>query len=151
LFLAVTTELQTQVDRGSGVLVDDYSTNQRPNLVPNVSLTPAGGATPGDWINLAAFAVPAKSTWRNAGRNLARAPGLWQMDLSLSRDIELRERARLQFRPESFDIFNRAQYGAPLADISAPSTFGRIATTVNSGPTGSGTPRQVQLALRFVF
>ena len=139
------------VDRGSGDLVDGYSTNQRPDLVPGMSLTPAGGAAPGDWINLAAFAVPAKGTWGNAGRNLVRAPGLWQMDLSLSRDIELRERARLQFRAELFNIFNRAQYGAPLADISAPSTFGRIATTVNSGPTGSGTPRQVQLALRFVF
>jgi outer membrane receptor protein involved in Fe transport len=139
------------VDRASSDLSNGYNTNQRPNLAPGVSLTPAGGATPGDWINLAAFAVPAKGAWGNAGRNLVRAPGVWQMDLSLSRNIELRESAGLQFRAEAFNIFNRAQYGSPLADISAPSTFGRITTLVNNGPTGSGTPRQVQLALRLVF
>jgi len=57
----------------------------------------------------------------------------------------------LQFRAEGFNLFNRAQYGAPLANISAPSTFGRITTLINSGPTGSGTPRQFQFALRLGF
>jgi hypothetical protein len=139
------------VDRSSSDLTDGYATNQRPNVAPGVSLTPSGGPSPGGWINPAAFAVPAKGTWGNAGRNLARAPRLWQMDLSLSRNIELGERARLQFRAEAFNIFNRAQYGAPLADISAPPSFGRITSLVNNGPTGSGTPRQVQFALRLTF
>jgi hypothetical protein len=57
----------------------------------------------------------------------------------------------LQLRAEAFNLLNRAQYGAPLADISAPSTFGRITTLVNNGPTGSGTPRQFQFALRLGF
>jgi hypothetical protein len=36
----------------------------------------------------------------------------------------------LQFRAEGFNLFNRAQYGAPLANIYAPSTFGRIAILI---------------------
>jgi len=139
------------IDRASGDLPDGYNTNQRPNLVPGISLTPQGGATPAQWINPAAFAVPSPGQWGNAGRNLARAEGTWQLDGSLNRRITLTERVNLQVRAEVFNLFNRAQYGAPLADISAPSTFGRITTLVNTGPTGSGTPRQFQLALRLGF
>ena len=139
------------VDRGTGDLVDGYNTNQRPNLVSGVSVVPSAGPTPGRWINAAAFAVPAKGLWGNAGRNLVRAPGAWQADAALSRQFSLRERTRLQVRVEGFNLFNRAQYGAPAANISASSTFGRITTLVNNGPVGSGTPRQLQLALRLSF
>jgi len=38
----------------------------------------------------------------------------------------------------------------PLADFST-STFGRIIGTVNTGPAGTGTPRQIQFALRVGF
>jgi hypothetical protein len=139
------------VDRASSDLPDGYNTNQRPDVVPGVSLTPPGGAAPERWINLAAFATPAKGQWGNAGRNLARAPGSWQLDASFNRRIQLTERFSLQFRAEGFNLFNRAQYGAPLANISAPSTFGRIITLTNNSPTGSGTPRQFQFALRLGF
>lgn len=139
------------VDRASSDLPDGYNTNQRPDVVPGASLTPPGGAKPERWINLAAFAIPAKGQWGNAGRNLARAPSSWQLDASLNRRIHLTERLSLQFRAEGFNLFNRAPYGAPLANISAPSTFGRITTLTNNGPTGSGTPRQFQFALRLEF
>jgi hypothetical protein len=46
---------------------------------------------------------------------------------------------------------DRAQYANPLADISAPSTFGRITTVVNTSPTGSGTPRQFEIGAKVVF
>ncbi len=139
------------VDRSSGDLVDGYNTNQRPNLVPGVSVVPSNGGTAGRWINPAAFAVPAKGLWGNAGRNLVRAPGTWQVDASLSRWFRVSEGTILQVRAEGFNLFNRAQYGAPAANISAASSFGRITTLVNNGPTGSGTPRQFQLALRLSF
>jgi hypothetical protein len=57
---------------------------------------------------------------------------------------------QLEFRSEVFNLFNRAQYGLPLADFST-STFGRIINTVNTGPVGTGTPREIQLALRLHF
>jgi hypothetical protein len=139
------------VDRAASVVADGNSANQRPNYVEGVSLTPAGGSTPTLWINPAAFAVPAKDTWGNLGRNAFRGPALWQADLALQRRFAIRERLALELRGECFNLFNRAQYANPLADISAPSTFGRITSVVNTGPTGSGTPRQFEVAARFVF
>ena len=79
----------------------------------------------------------------NAPRNIARGPGLWQTDLALSKQIPIREFMQLEFRSEVFNLFNRAQYGLPLADFST-STFGQIINTVNTGPVGTGTPREIQ-------
>ncbi len=139
------------VDRSAAVLPDGNAGNQRPNLIAGIPLTPAGGSTPAHWINPAALAVPASGTWGNLGRNAFRGPALWQVDVALQRRIVLHERVALTARAEMFNVFNRAQYGNPLADISAPSSFGRITSLVNTSPVGSGTPRQMELALRLVF
>ena len=139
------------VDRSAAVMPDGNSANQRPNYVAGVSLTPSGGSTPGLWINPAAFAVPAAETWGDLGRNAFRGPALWQVDMALQRRIALRERMALEMRGEVFNTLNRAQYGNPLADISAPSSFGRITSLANTAPTGSGTPRQIEIAMRLVF
>jgi hypothetical protein len=57
-----------------------------------------------------------------------------------------------RMRAEAFNIFNRAQFGAPQSDFSAgPGEFGVITQPVNTTPIGSGTPRQIQLALRLDF
>jgi hypothetical protein len=69
----------------------------------------------------------------------------------LAKRIPLSERVQMQFRSEFFNIFNRAQYGLPLADVSTPNTFGEITSVVNVGPVGTGTPRQAQFALRLDF
>lgn len=42
---------------------------------------PPGGSVPSDWINKAAFAVPANQTFGNLGRNGFRAPGISQIDM----------------------------------------------------------------------
>ncbi len=139
------------VDRSAAVMPDGNSANQRPNYVPGVSLTPAGGSTSNLWINPAAFIVPAAETWGDLGRNAFRGPALWQIDMALQRRIPLRERMALDLRAEVFNILNRPQYGNPLADISAPASFGRITSLVNTGATGSGTPRQIEIAARLVF
>jgi hypothetical protein len=140
------------VDRSAGAVPDGNTNNQRPNILPGVSLTPLGGATPSAWINLAAFAVPASGTFGNAPRDAARAPGLWQADIGASKRISLNDRSQLQFRAEAFNIFNRAQFGAPNADFSAgPGEFGVITQPVNTTPIGTGTPRQIQFALRLEF
>ncbi len=139
------------VDRSSADVPDGNTNNQRPDLVPGVSLTPPGGQTSWLWINPAAFAIPAAGTWGDAPRNLVRAPGVWQIDLSLARNIAISERMQLQFRAETFNIFNHPQYGIPQANISAGPVFGSIISTVNTGPVGTGTPRQMQFALRLTF
>lgn len=73
------------------------------------------------------------------------------VDLGLAKRIALTELATLTFRSEFFNVFNRAQYGLPLADISSLSNFGQIIGTVNLGPVGTGTPRQIQFLLRVDF
>jgi hypothetical protein len=135
------------VDRSSSATPDGYTTNQRPNIVPGVPLYGSGIT---DWINSAAFSTPANGTWGDLPRNYLRGPGIWQTDLGLQKQMQLTERLNLQFRYEAFNIFNRAQYGLPQNDVSA-STFGQILNTVNTGPTGTGTPRQMQFMLRLNF
>ncbi len=122
---------------------------QRPDAVANVSVVPAVQSV-GAWINAAAFSTPANGTFGNAGRNLVRGPSLWQADVGLTRLFPVRERFSVEFRAELFNIFNRAQFGDPSGDLTGGS-FGRITSTVNSGATGSGTPRQIQFALRLNY
>ena len=142
------------VNRSSSTVPDGNSTDQRPDLVPNVSLTPPAGKRIGEWINPAAFAVPAAGTFGNAPRNIARGPGAWQIDLGVARSISFSERARLEFRSEFFNVFNHPQYGLPQGTFGVPG-FGSITQTVNTttpvSPVGSGTPREIQFALRIAF
>ena len=140
------------VDRDSSDVPDGNTANQRPDLVPGVSLTPPGGKTITEWINPAAFVVPAPGTFGNAPRDVARGPGAWQIDMGIGKRIPVTERMQLEFRTEFFNIFNHPQYGQPLADFSAgPGVFGSIISSVNTGPVGTGTPRQIQFALRASF
>lgn len=123
---------------------------QRLNLVPGVLLIPASGRTLQNYINAAAFALPANGTFGNAPRNLLRAPGTWQIDTSLQKGLYTTERFNLALRGDVFNIFNRAQYGAPSGVFNTPG-FGQITTQINAGATGTATQRVSQLSLRATF
>jgi len=131
---------------------------QRPDLVPGVSITPPAGKSVAGWINPAAFATPA-GEFGTAPRNFVRGPGTWQFDFGAGKSFSLSERARLQFRSEFYNIFNHPQLGQPQATFnpSNMTAFGSIQNTVNTSivspitPVGSGTPREMQFALRFEF
>jgi len=137
------------VNRASGVVPSGQTQSQRANYVGGVNPYSANPG-PGSWLNPAAFVAPANNTYGNAGRNGFRGPGLWQMDIGLSKRIRVREGIHVDFRTEAFNLFNRAQYGDPVANISNP-TFGRILVTANDGATGTGTSRQLQFMLRLNF
>ncbi len=140
----------------SYIAPDGASGTERPDLVPGVSLTPPGGRTTTKWINPAAFAAPA-GEFGTAPRDLARGPGTWQIDMSADKTFLLGERARLEFRSEFYNIFNHPQPGQPQATFNPSNTtgFGSIINTVNTvspvTPVGSGTPREMQFALRVEF
>jgi hypothetical protein len=139
---------------------DGNSGTQRPDLVPGVSLTPPAGKSVAAWINPAAFATPAGEVG-TAPRDLVRGPGTWQIDLGAGKTISLREHGRLEFRSEFYNIFNHPQLGQPQSTFNPSNTtgFGSIINTVNLNtsivspisPVGSGTPREMQFALRFEF
>ncbi len=126
---------------------DGSDVNQRPNLVPGVE--PVLGNTD-RWLNSAAFAAPAANQFGNSPRNGFRGPSAWQFDLSLNKAIRLGGRTSLDLRLDAFNLFNVDQYGNPAKDFSAPLTFG-VLSPLNSGPTGTGTARQLQLGLRLNF
>lgn len=145
---------------GSYIAADGNSGTQRPDLVPGVSLTPPGGRTIAHWINPAAFALPA-GEFGNAPRNLLRGPGTWQIDMGAARTFSIAERAQVEFRSEFYNIFNHPQPGQPQSTFNPANTtgFGSIVNTVNLNtaivspitPVGSGTPREIQFAVRLEF
>jgi hypothetical protein len=57
----------------------------------------------------------------------------------------------MQFRAEVFDIFNHANFGQPVrVAVPGSATFGTITNT--RFPTGdSGSSRQIQFAMKFIF
>jgi hypothetical protein len=153
--------LNITISRSASALPDQINGSQRPNIVPGVSIYPID-QTPSDWLNAAAFSVPVNGTWGNAGRDLARAPGHWQMDMALEKRVQAWERLAFTFRAEAFNVFNAAQYGNPVVTLTSkagsngqlvvvPGTFGVINGAFSTTPTGSGTPREIELSLRLDF
>ena len=138
--------------------------NQRANLVnPAVIDAPPGApAAPGATalLNAAAFAAPPTGVVGNAGRNAFAGPGLWNVDLSVSRTIALPrigETRRLVFRADFYNALNHANLNNPDARLGSP-TFGQSTW----GRTGYGngfpaliplveTPRQIQILLKLEF
>ena len=115
----------------------------RPDVVSNPN---AGAHTVEQWISRSAFRrlnpVTEAGRFGNAGRNIARGPGIANADVSLLKSFSFGESRRLQFRAECFNLANHANFGLPVTDLASPS-FGRI---LEAAP-----PRLVQLGLKFLF
>ena len=141
--------LTITVTRSTADLPDGNNNAQRPDIVPGISPIP-GNQTPEQWLNLAAFAVPARGTWGNVERNSLRGPGLMQVDLALQKQFAIGGARRLQVRWEAFNAFNRQNLANPNTSISSGVSFGRITGPLNLG-YGTGTARQMQFMLRLGF
>ena len=163
------------LSRSATALPDGNNVNERPNRVPGVPIYLPGRGVH-RWLNPAAFAVPAQGTWGNLAPDVVTGPPLWQDDSTVQKTFHLTERNDVIFRAEAFNIFNRAQYGQPGSSlnvatctsataascppgtavgaqyISAPASFGNITSTVNpAGLVGTGTPRELEFALRITY
>jgi len=76
-------------------------------------------------------------------------PGFNNTDLSITKNTEVNERMRVQFRAEIFDLFNHPNFGQPGNVVGSPN-FGRITST--RFPTGElGSSRQVQFGIKLLF
>ena len=95
-----------------------------------------------EYFNTAAFTVNTVGAFGNAGRNVLIGPGLKNIDFGAIKTFTVKERYKVQFRAEAFNIFNHANFNNPSANVSA-STFGTI--------TSAGAPRVLQLALKAMF
>jgi hypothetical protein len=141
--------LTVTVNRQGSDLSDGNNRGQRPDVVPGVDPYPAT-KTPDQWLNIAAFAEPARGTWGNVARNTLRGPALFQIDLALQKRFAISGRRNFEFRWEAFNAFNRMNLGNPGTNISSPAQFGRITGPLNSG-YGTGTARQMQMMLTMNF
>jgi len=101
------------------------------------------------WLNPAAFTVPAAGTFGNLGRNTFFGPNFKQIDFSALKDFKLGEKAKLEYRAEFFNIFNRPNFDQPNTTFNTPN-FGKIFNTFGR-TLGLGTSRQIQMALRLSF
>jgi hypothetical protein len=84
------------------------------------------------------------SLFGNLGRNIYRGPRQQNWDFSLLKTFKLTERQSMRFTTDFFNVWNHANFANPGADVQIPGSFGRIFSTV-------GTPRLIQLSLRYAF
>jgi hypothetical protein len=139
------------ISRQGSVIPDgNTSSPQRPDVVPGVPIVPTNQSIT-NFINPNAFSIPAPGTFGNAGRNLARGPDAWQLDAALVKNIPLTERLHLAFRAEAFNLFNHPQFGLPSGNFSSAPSFGQITSERNATGIGTGTPRELEFALRLEF
>jgi hypothetical protein len=116
-----------------------------PSVAPGnlqVNTNPRGGAAA---FNTALFHLPALGQLGTAAPRFFSGPGMANLDLALLKNWHLTPSKWVQFRVETFNAFNHAQfYGASAVsgNISSPS-FGRIVS--------ADSPRLVQWAAKFYF
>jgi hypothetical protein len=144
---------------GTNTFGNEDFTNQRPDCVAGVNPY-ASPRTITNWLNPAAFSMPAAGTFGNCGRNTIFGPGFRNLDFSLLKDTKLGETRSLEFRAEFFNIFNHPEFAqpnttygtttAPDGTVSVIQGFGQIFNTLGS-TLGFGTSRQIQFALKFRF
>ncbi len=128
--------------------------NQRPDVTcPQISTgisyhraalnLPSG--TDNSVFNTACFLDPGDQVAGNAPRYFSnlRSDGIRNTDLSLSKEITVREGMKLQIRGEFFNFTNTPRFGLPGTGFG-DSNFGVIQSTLN-------TPRHMQFGVRFQF
>jgi hypothetical protein len=127
-----------------------------PNGVNNHSLD-RPDYTPGDlrfnpnarngqeYFNTSLFTANALGTPGSASRRSFYGPGSLNIDMALLRSFALTEKTALQFRLETFNTFNHAQFFGPAA-VNGDFGTGTFGYVVKAAP-----PRLVQLALKFTF
>jgi hypothetical protein len=142
-------QLALIVQSQSGSPINIVSSNSTVNGIANTLRPDATGpiAIIGQverWFDSAAFTPVTR--FGNLGRNVVIGPRFDTADASAIKNIQLSEKARLQFRLEVFDLFNHANFGPPGNVVGTPA-FGRLTST--RFPTGeSGSSRQIQFAMK---
>lgn len=95
------------------------------------------------YFNLAAFSVPPPGTFGDAGRNTITGPGMFVMNFSLARSINLHsERRRLEIRLDSTNTLNHVNPSGLITIVNS-SQYGLI--------TSASQMRQLSATIRLRF
>jgi hypothetical protein len=115
------------------------TTNQRVN---QILLDPYGEKSVKNYLNPAAFRLPAPGTLGNVGKGSIAGPGTWQFDVALSRTFQFRESQRMEFRAEAFNVTNSFRMNNPATNLNS-NIFGQV--------TSAKDPRIMQFAVKYFF
>ncbi|HXP87631.1 MAG TPA: TonB-dependent receptor [Bryobacteraceae bacterium] len=132
------------------------ATTQTANYVGGDTRAGTPGCSPApcvQWANAAAFGIPALGSYGNLGQANIAGPGMFQLNVALSRTFPVwGEKRTLQVRAEAFNLPNKVNLSIPVNSLTAPN-FGQVITDIsgNNGLTSQGDPRIVQLAMKLVF
>jgi hypothetical protein len=133
--------------------------NNRADLIGRATVDgPAQGGR--QLLDAASFSPPAPGALGNTGRNAFRGPGLFNIDLSVSRTFRLPfagERLSVTFRADAFNLLNHANLNNPDPFLDSE-TFGLALYGRRGRRSGfpaltpfDETARQIQLLLRIEF
>jgi hypothetical protein len=97
-----------------------------------------------------------ESLYGTSGRNLFRGPFQVRFDMSLAKEFPIKERFRLRFEADAFNMFNHADFDAPNNNVTF---FPNFVGPPSNPPQGSlgviqhtiGSPRFLQLGLHLTF
>ncbi len=123
-----------------GLSIAHPGLSTRPDIVPGVSVV--GLKTVSNWFNSGAFVAPPVGYFGNAAPGDIYGPGMVDFDMAIYKDFHIFEQHKLEFRAESFNVFNHTN-------------FNGVSTNIGSGTQGTVTsardPRIFEFALRYQF
>ncbi len=104
------------------------------------------------WFSQASLAQPTGVRFGTTGRNIISGPGLFGLNLGLSKSFHFTERIGMEVRAETFNFTNTPQFSNPSTSLTS-STYGYVTGTVGSGTgvNGTGGGRAVQLGAKLTF
>ena len=127
----------------SGASLNAPNNSQTADQV-NTTVAKLGGIGSGHpYYDPKAFAPVTAVRFGTSGRNILRAPGVFNTNLSLFRTFPITERLNLQFRAESYNFTNTAHFLAPSSNVSSGNFL--VITSANQDQ------RQFRLGLRMTF
>lgn len=120
--------------------------SDRPDQIASATL-PSNQRSLAQYFNTAAFISlpPASYIFGNAGRDTIRGPSFSNLDCSLFKNFQIKERYKVQVRGEFFNVANHPNYGQPGTSFGT-ATFGAITSLA-----GNANMRQVQLGAKILF
>jgi hypothetical protein len=128
------------------VTADSTPCNCPGNRLTADALKPAkilGGVGPGQkWFDITAFGQPGPNRFGTAGRNTVRGPGRKTYDMSIFKNFPIKERAKVEFRAEFYNLTNTPQFNNPSASLNS-GNFGEISSAYGQ--------RNIQFGMRILF